>query len=215
MVSILTKSRYICVEIYIKIIFNFYFVHSISNDIIFFDNQIIEILNYLLFSIYIIIDFCYISYLLYYYQILTSLLSRNEDDNEKHYMQLYKKYKLDSICMIKCIFSFYFIFILFELSKENFRKCSLYNFDICMSYFILLFDTVFLLFRRISNFISSQKSYKQCSPLENDDCCSICLDNPKKEKWTQLSCHHKYHIKCIKQWFDNSESCPTCRNIKV
>lgn len=61
----------------------------------------------------------------------------------------------------------------------------------------------------------SKKKYQQCSPLENNDCCSICLDNPKKEKWTQLSCYHKYHIKCIKQWFDVSESCPTCRNIKV
>jgi hypothetical protein len=210
----MTKSRYLFIEIYIKIIFNFYFVYSLSNDIISFDYQIIEILNYLLFSIYIIIDFCYISYLLHYYQILISLLSRNEDDNEKYYVYLHKKYKLNNLCILKCILSLYFNFILFELSKKNFRKCSIYNFDICISYFILLLDTIFLVIGRTYIIISSQKSYKHCIPLEND-CCCICLDNSEKEKWTQLSCHHKYHIKCIKQWFNVSESCPTCRNIQV
>jgi len=214
MVSTLTKSRIIGVEIYIKIIFSFYFVYSISNDIIFFEFQIIEILNYILFSLYIIIDFCYICYLLFHYQILISLLCRNEDDNQKYYMQLHKKFQLDNLCILKCVFSFYFIFILFELNKQHFRKCSVYNFDICMSYFILLIDTMFLLFRRIFNCISSQKLYKHCLPLEND-CCCICLDNSEKEKWTQLSCEHKYHIKCIKKWFNVSESCPTCRNIQV
>jgi len=112
MVSTLTKSRIIGIEIYIKIIFSFYFVYSISNDIIFFEFQIIEILNYILFSLYIIIDFCYICYLLFHYQILISLLCRNEDDNQKYYMQLHKKFKLDNLCILKM----YFFFLLYFYS---------------------------------------------------------------------------------------------------
>ena len=45
-----------------------------------------------------------------------------------------------------------------------------------------------------------------------DKMCSIC-----HEEWVygvfycQTICNHQYHEDCLKQWFDKSKSCPTCR----
>lgn len=43
------------------------------------------------------------------------------------------------------------------------------------------------------------------------DDCSICLNNNIKEKWVKLECGHFYHLECLKPWFFNNNSCPTCR----
>ena len=40
--------------------------------------------------------------------------------------------------------------------------------------------------------------------------CPICLCN-EKGRIVQLSCHHKFHERCIMQWFKTSKSCPICR----
>ncbi len=41
-----------------------------------------------------------------------------------------------------------------------------------------------------------------------DTPCSICLE-PKPSIRTQ--CMHKFHYKCLKNWFMNSSECPNCR----
>lgn len=41
--------------------------------------------------------------------------------------------------------------------------------------------------------------------------CSICL--VKKGKKIKLDCSHKFHRKCIKEWFDIKKNCPNCRRI--
>ncbi|BDA43545.1 probable E3 ubiquitin-protein ligase At3g02290 at C-terminar half [Coccomyxa sp. Obi] len=46
---------------------------------------------------------------------------------------------------------------------------------------------------------------------EDEDICSTCLegytpDNPKI--WT--NCHHHFHLACIYEWLERSETCPIC-----
>nr|XP_050868070.1 uncharacterized protein LOC127072056 isoform X2 [Vespula vulgaris] len=43
--------------------------------------------------------------------------------------------------------------------------------------------------------------------------CIICMDNLQltHKQIYSLECQHKFHKKCIKEWFQQDESCPTCR----
>ncbi|KAJ9681342.1 hypothetical protein PVL29_020295 [Vitis rotundifolia] len=48
-------------------------------------------------------------------------------------------------------------------------------------------------------------------PLEEDDGCPICLEeydleNPK----TITKCNHHFHLSCILEWMERSETCPVC-----
>ena len=44
--------------------------------------------------------------------------------------------------------------------------------------------------------------------------CPICLDEIKdNERYQLLRCSHVYHKKCILEWLDRSNTCPTCREI--
>lgn len=40
--------------------------------------------------------------------------------------------------------------------------------------------------------------------------CPICLLE-MSDKTIILNCGHEFHKKCLKQWFNKSISCPTCR----
>ena len=56
------------------------------------------------------------------------------------------------------------------------------------------------------------KTFKLENNESNDDSCSICLNNYKKEELVSvLNCNHKFHTECIKKWFDNKTNCPYCR----
>ena len=49
---------------------------------------------------------------------------------------------------------------------------------------------------------------------ENVKDCSICLTQmvaDSDEPLVILKCEHNYHKKCIKSWFNQSNSCPLCR----
>jgi len=47
----------------------------------------------------------------------------------------------------------------------------------------------------------------------SDELCSICLNNLDEEQtYTLEACSHRFHTKCIINWFRNSSSCPCCRN---
>ena len=42
--------------------------------------------------------------------------------------------------------------------------------------------------------------------------CSICLENYKKDDMIIiLSCDHNFHESCLKEWSQNNNSCPHCR----
>jgi len=42
--------------------------------------------------------------------------------------------------------------------------------------------------------------------------CVICL-NDLDEEITELSCHHKFHANCIREWLDANGKCPICRRV--
>ncbi|XP_010553526.1 PREDICTED: probable E3 ubiquitin-protein ligase RHB1A [Tarenaya hassleriana] len=49
------------------------------------------------------------------------------------------------------------------------------------------------------------------SPTEEEDCCPICLEeydieNPK----LHTNCEHHFHLACILEWMERSETCPVC-----
>ena len=45
------------------------------------------------------------------------------------------------------------------------------------------------------------------------DPCAICLsDINLHEKVAVLSCHHVFHEDCLEPWFNEHNTCPTCRH---
>ena len=44
----------------------------------------------------------------------------------------------------------------------------------------------------------------------SDEECSICGLELKDKYTYELNCNHKYHYKCIDNWFEDNNSCPLC-----
>lgn len=53
------------------------------------------------------------------------------------------------------------------------------------------------------------KSVLKCSTLHLGKDCSICFAAEEKASII-LPCMHKFHIRCIFQWFERSVKCPSC-----
>jgi hypothetical protein len=48
----------------------------------------------------------------------------------------------------------------------------------------------------------------------NNTSCAICLDDQKiNENWSILNCAHEFHNKCISDWLQRDNTCPTCRHL--
>lgn len=47
--------------------------------------------------------------------------------------------------------------------------------------------------------------------INNNEECSICLDNGNINNWSILPCGHKFHHSCILIWLSTNQSCPICR----
>ncbi|KAJ0989548.1 hypothetical protein J5N97_007904 [Dioscorea zingiberensis] len=47
--------------------------------------------------------------------------------------------------------------------------------------------------------------------VEAHEDCPICFDElvPERDAW--MSCHHRFHPKCIVKWLEDTDSCPLCR----
>ena len=50
-----------------------------------------------------------------------------------------------------------------------------------------------------------------------EDTCSICLSSYEDDEDTYIleACNHKFHTKCIINWFRHAQSCPCCRDNTV
>ena len=48
-------------------------------------------------------------------------------------------------------------------------------------------------------------------PLENNDVCSICLEDFTENITILPKCNHKFHKNCITDWFKNKMICPLCK----
>uniref|UniRef100_T1IWL2 RING-type domain-containing protein n=1 Tax=Strigamia maritima TaxID=126957 RepID=T1IWL2_STRMM len=50
------------------------------------------------------------------------------------------------------------------------------------------------------------------NPDEDEEPCVICHEDFKEfDKLCTLQCHHRFHESCIKAWFKQESTCPTCR----
>ena len=48
-----------------------------------------------------------------------------------------------------------------------------------------------------------------------DQECSICLDDMYNTDVIALECKHRFHKKCINDWFREKHDCPQCRNYSL
>ncbi|GFQ85903.1 e3 ubiquitin-protein ligase ATL6 [Trichonephila clavata] len=48
-------------------------------------------------------------------------------------------------------------------------------------------------------------------PCDVDIECAICLNSFQYKRMLLLSCNHRFHKKCITQWFKTDVRCPLCR----
>eukprot|EP00298_Acanthocystis_sp_HF-20_P007483 c17069_g1_i1.p1 GENE.c17069_g1_i1~~c17069_g1_i1.p1 ORF type:complete len:195 (+),score=71.66 c17069_g1_i1:242-826(+) len=46
-----------------------------------------------------------------------------------------------------------------------------------------------------------------------DSCCSVCLDTLTEGDFcAELKCTHRFHSKCLGEWFKSKHCCPNCRH---
>ncbi len=46
---------------------------------------------------------------------------------------------------------------------------------------------------------------------DENDICSICMNNLNGNSVIITNCKHKFHSKCISEWYIRNNSCPLCR----
>lgn len=75
-----------------------------------------------------------------------------------------------------------------------------------------------LLLNNGQNIVNKEDHSKKIEKLEktivneSDKQCVICLaDFNKSEEVLKTPCNHLYHTECLKTWFKENNSCPTCR----
>jgi hypothetical protein len=49
------------------------------------------------------------------------------------------------------------------------------------------------------------------SPTDDQNECSICLENFSKEPNMSSLCHHRFHVACLARWAEANPNCPLCR----
>ena len=54
---------------------------------------------------------------------------------------------------------------------------------------------------------------KYCQTLKPKETCTICYSDEYTEKnyMIETCCGHKFHLQCMHNWFDQSNTCPMCR----
>lgn len=110
----------------------------------------------------------------------------NKYDNDTKY-DTYKDFDSYLLFYFVCIlFASYFCYPLYIHTKN---KCKIYY-----------------------NIYQKNKNLKEkLIKIDDNDICSICLEDLKNGKCVVLSCEHIYHKDCIKKWLKKNETCPNCR----
>ncbi|GFV34706.1 e3 ubiquitin-protein ligase ATL6 [Trichonephila clavipes] len=62
---------------------------------------------------------------------------------------------------------------------------------------------------RGKHLIFSTKEIRELPSDTNVECC-ICMNTSKQKYFLLLHCKHRFHKKCIMQWFKNEPRCPLC-----
>jgi hypothetical protein len=71
-------------------------------------------------------------------------------------------------------------------------------------------------FEKETTCLTETNTGKEKEEVKDEDNCSICYENITSSTGrTILSCSHNFHVKCIAEWFQQTQSdqnCPLCRN---
>ncbi|KAG6708688.1 hypothetical protein I3842_06G094200, partial [Carya illinoinensis] len=58
--------------------------------------------------------------------------------------------------------------------------------------------------------------YDRALPEDHEDICPICLEEYTPENPKILTqCSHPYHLSCIYEWMERSETCPVCCQVLI
>lgn len=112
------------------------------------------------------------------------------------------------------------------LSKNDFRVD---NSNLCVNVFLFFFISetmlVIVIFLIYLSIMLCHRTYHHPQPIIEapqividlqtvtqpiDSECSICLDQ-NEEEWVKTKCEHKFHKKCIEEWYKIKDKCPICR----
>ena len=107
------------------------------------------------------------------------------------------------------------------------------NNDAKFQLYVFCFVGCLCIIPKMLNFINANQSkiFQLCNPPNNNtltevlyrgvtltgtprspETCPICIENfIINDKIVNLKCNHIFHYKCMREWYEKSKSCPTCR----
>lgn len=64
--------------------------------------------------------------------------------------------------------------------------------------------------------IDAKSGKSTCLTIEEEDTCPICLEeyDPENPRIT-TECEHHFHLSCILEWMERSDTCPICDQVMV
>lgn len=69
---------------------------------------------------------------------------------------------------------------------------------------------------KVDEFESCEKGAPEDKADEEEDVCPICLEEYDKENPRSVTkCEHHFHLCCILEWMERSETCPVCDQITL
>ena len=106
-----------------------------------------------------------------------------------------------TILVVSSVTIVFFLILIWYILYDTFINCLRKRIKIIDKYYIN---------KDINRLIKLSKLDK-LKLKNNNEICSICMDNGNN-KYLKLKCNHIFHLKCIKQWIEQNNSCPLCRN---
>lgn len=109
------------------------------------------------------------------------------------------------------------IWYFLDREQFNFSMFSPFLLYIILSSFIKVLSSLFFLFLflvfKVDIWLKERfKRRVNINNIENqNEECSICLENNQEKNWGELDCKHKFHYDCIFEWVNSNPSCPICR----
>ncbi|WUR02447.1 E3 ubiquitin-protein ligase RNF13 [Vairimorpha necatrix] len=81
---------------------------------------------------------------------------------------------------------------------------------LCLILSFLAYVMIFNVFMKVEDI---NQKFVTKEDINKYDACAICLEEYEEDECVyELSCQHRFHDKCISNWFKFNKICPTCKN---